>query len=75
MTTYIQLLNKVQRNKIKKKKKERKIGQRYMQRYKENRTKPMAQHYAIGNGQVTVANIYMLAHVINADAAGSPKLT
>ena len=35
----------------------------------------MAQHYAIGNGQVTVANIYMLAHVISADAAGSPKLT
>ena len=46
-----------------------------MQRYKENRSKPMAQHYAIGNGQVTIGNIYMLAHVISADAAGSPKLT
>ena len=46
-----------------------------MQRYKENRLKPMAQHYAIGNGQATVANIYMLAHVISADAAGSPQLT
>ena len=46
-----------------------------MQRYKENRAKPMAQHYAIGNGQVTVANIYMLAHVISAAGAGSPKLS
>ena len=46
-----------------------------MQRYQENRTKPMGQHYAIGNGQVTIANIYMFTHVISADGAGSPKLT
>ena len=48
----------------------------------------MLQYYVVANStnlwrsimrpamaQVTIANIYMLAHVISAAGAGSPKLT